>query len=184
MPFKIKAATWLALAAAVGGLGCVDWVTGFEVSMFVFYFIPVGLAAWRLGMAAGVSLALLSAATWGLADYYAGHVYSSQMIAVWNIFVRLVAFLTVAWLTARNSALLARERAISTELRKTLAEVQALEGLLPVCISCKKIRNDRGEWEQMERYVQSHSAATFSHGYCPECAKQWLQQSGLEKTSS
>ena len=174
-----KVLIWLALAAMVGGVGYADYLTGFEVSVFVFYFVPVGLAAWRLGLLAGVLMAVLSAVAWGLANHHAGQIYSSQMIFVWNTVVRLIAFLTVVWLTARNVALLARERATSMKLRKTLAEVNFLEGLLPICTSCKKIRNDQGNWEQMEHYFQDRSSAKFSHGYCPECAKQWVQEGGL-----
>jgi len=58
------------------------------------------------------------------------------------------------------------------ELRKALDEIKVLRGLLPICASCKRIRNDRGLWEQIELYVSNHSEATFSHGCCPECAKQ------------
>jgi len=63
-----------------------------------------------------------------------------------------------------------RERLI-IELREALAEVKALSGLLPICMSCKKIRSDEGYWEQIEYYIQQHSEAKFSHGICPVCAK-------------
>ena len=61
-----------------------------------------------------------------------------------------------------------REKLIG-ELRKALAEVKRLSGLLPICASCKKVRNDQGYWEQIETYVREHSEADFSHGICPEC---------------
>ncbi len=48
-------------------------------------------------------------------------------------------------------------------------EVQELRGLLPICASCKKVRDDEGYWNQIESYVQAHSAATFTHGICPDC---------------
>ncbi len=49
---------------------------------------------------------------------------------------------------------------------------QQLEGLLPICASCKKIRDDKGCWNQIEGYIQTHSDATFSHGMCPECSDE------------
>jgi DNA-binding NtrC family response regulator len=64
-----------------------------------------------------------------------------------------------------------RERLIS-ELRTALAEVKKLSGLLPMCSSCKKIRDDKGYWNQLEEYISGHSEADFSHGICPECAKK------------
>ena len=59
--------------------------------------------------------------------------------------------------------------AMNDELRDALAHVKRLQGLLPICASCKKIRNDDGYWQQIELYVSNHSDAKFSHGICPEC---------------
>jgi hypothetical protein len=47
-----------------------------------------------------------------------------------------------------------------------------LRGLLPICASCKKIRDDKGYWNQMETYIEAHSEADFSHGVCPECMER------------
>jgi PAS domain S-box-containing protein len=58
-----------------------------------------------------------------------------------------------------------------TELQKALANVKALRGLLPICSSCKKIRDDKGYWERIEIYIHEHSEAEFTHGLCPECTK-------------
>ncbi len=55
-------------------------------------------------------------------------------------------------------------------LQKTLSEVKTLRGFLPICASCKKIRDDKGYWNQIEGYIQKHSEAQFSHGMCPECS--------------
>jgi phosphoserine phosphatase RsbU/P len=55
------------------------------------------------------------------------------------------------------------------ELQQALAAVQLLEGLIPICSYCKRIRSDENSWEQMESYVSAHSSATFSHGVCPTC---------------
>jgi len=56
------------------------------------------------------------------------------------------------------------------DLRDTLKEVKALSGLLPICASCKRIRDDTGYWQQVEVYISSHTDAEFTHGICPECA--------------
>ena len=55
------------------------------------------------------------------------------------------------------------------ELEEALKRVKQLQGLLPICSYCKKIRNDRNYWEQVDAYVASHSEAQFSHGVCPDC---------------
>jgi PAS domain S-box-containing protein len=64
-----------------------------------------------------------------------------------------------------------REKLI-LQLQKALAEVKQLSGLLPICASCKKIRDDKGYWNQIESYIRDHSEAEFSHGICPECMKK------------
>ncbi|MFC1591874.1 PAS domain-containing protein [Thermodesulfobacteriota bacterium] len=64
-----------------------------------------------------------------------------------------------------------REKIIA-ELKNALAEVKALSGLLPICAACKKIRDDKGYWNQIESYIRDHSEADFSHSICPECAKK------------
>ena len=74
-------------------------------------------------------------------------------------------------ITDRKKAEEERENLIR-ELRDALSSVNLLSGMLPICASCKKIRNDKGYWEQIEMYIKSHSEAEFSHGICPECAKK------------
>ena len=62
--------------------------------------------------------------------------------------------------------------ALIVELQDAVSNIKTLKGLLPLCASCKKIRNDKGYWEQMETYVRDHSEADFSHSICPECAEK------------
>lgn len=60
---------------------------------------------------------------------------------------------------------------IIAKLQRTLSEVKTLSGLLPICSHCRKIRNDKGYWNQLEDYIHEHSDVRFSHGICQECAK-------------
>jgi len=58
------------------------------------------------------------------------------------------------------------------DLQEALATIKTLHGILPICASCKKIRDDKGYWTQIESYIREHSTAEFSHGICPDCAKK------------
>lgn len=58
------------------------------------------------------------------------------------------------------------------ELKEALAKVKTLSGLIPICASCKKVRDDQGYWQQVETYVREHSDAEFTHGICPDCARK------------
>lgn len=60
------------------------------------------------------------------------------------------------------------------ELEQALREVKVLRGFIPICASCKKIRNDRGYWQLVEAYIREHSEAEFSHGICPDCIKKFF----------
>ena len=74
-------------------------------------------------------------------------------------------------ITKRKRAEEERENLIS-ELEKALSEVKKLSGLIPICASCKNIRDDKGYWNQIESYIKEHSDVEFSHGICPECMKK------------
>jgi hypothetical protein len=63
----------------------------------------------------------------------------------------------------------------NSELEATLARVKQLEGLIPICMYCKKIRNDQNIWQRMEIYITEHSEALFSHGTCPKCAEEQME---------
>ncbi|MCK5517393.1 MAG: response regulator [Desulfobulbaceae bacterium] len=65
-----------------------------------------------------------------------------------------------------------RLRRQQLELEQALAEVKQLSGLLPICSFCKQIRNDKGDWQQIEQYISNHSEAEFSHSLCPDCVEQ------------
>ena len=67
------------------------------------------------------------------------------------------------------------------ELKKAIAEVKTLSGFLPICANCKKVRDDKGYWEQIDSYIKEHSNLEFSHGLCPDCAKKLYPDIQLKK---
>lgn len=64
-----------------------------------------------------------------------------------------------------------QQQELSASLERALGEIKTLRGILPICMHCKRISNDLGQWEQIENYVREHSHVEFSHGLCPECAR-------------
>ena len=61
------------------------------------------------------------------------------------------------------------------ELQSALAQIRTLHGILPICMYCKKIRDDKQYWQQVESYVSNHTEVQFSHSVCPDCYKQYVQ---------
>ncbi|MBP7146921.1 MAG: response regulator [Acidobacteria bacterium] len=70
----------------------------------------------------------------------------------------------------RRKLTVEREQLI-VQLQEALAQVKRLTGLLPICIACKRVRDDQGYWKQIETFVQDHSEASFTHGICPQCGR-------------
>lgn len=66
----------------------------------------------------------------------------------------------------------AEKEQLIAQLQKAMQDVKVLSGFLPICASCKKIRDDTGYWRQIEDYISKHSNALFSHGICPDCSKK------------
>ncbi len=173
---------WGAIAVlSVILLGVIDRTTGYELNFFVFYFVPVSLAAWFIGLSASVWLGVLSAVVWFGADVLSGNSHSSQFYAVWNTMVRLASFVAIGVALSRIRQLLDRQRKLVGELERSLSEVRVLEGFLPICCQCKRIRDQEGCWQQLEVYISERSNTQFSHGYCPECARKAMEEAGLIK---
>jgi PAS domain S-box-containing protein len=78
-------------------------------------------------------------------------------------------------ISERKKGELEREQLIA-ELKRTLAEVKTLSGLIPICAWCKNVRADTGYWQTVEQYVRTHSGASFSHGVCPSCAAKFKDE--------
>jgi PAS domain S-box-containing protein len=78
-------------------------------------------------------------------------------------------------ITERKLADEEREKLIN-ELKDALAKIKTLSGMLPICSYCKKIRDDKGYWDQVDSYISKHTDTVFSHGMCPECAKKALKE--------
>lgn len=97
----------------------------------------------------------------GADGYIVRPIGNRELLARVDAFVRILRL---------NRAL--REK--NAELETALANVKLLSGLVPICVGCKKMRDARGYWNEVEKYVQEHSEAQFTHGMCPDCAKIWF----------
>jgi PAS domain S-box-containing protein len=82
--------------------------------------------------------------------------------------------------TERKRAEAEREKII-WELQQAIDNIKALSGLIPICSSCKKIRDDKGYWNQLEKYIIEHTDAQFTHGICPECAEKFYSDLKKDK---
>jgi hypothetical protein len=146
--------TYVLMAAAILAL---DALTGPYIQPPVMLVIPVILAAWYCNGRFALGLVVVTALCRFLIAVYLEHSEPARD-AVINALLRVGALGFIAYLGAQTRR--------NLELAR---KVKVLEGLLPTCANCKKIRNERNEWEQIELYIMKHSEASFTHGFCPEC---------------
>lgn len=157
-------------------IGLADYVTGYEVGLSVFYLGPIVLSVWFINRRAGIFMSVLSivtmAATMYLTGYVAGLAHRGYLTDSWTLFLRFCFYIIVVFLVSSLKESFDKQERLVVELKKALDEIKTLSGFLPICASCKKIRDDRGYWNELEKYISEHSEAQFSHGLCPECAER------------
>jgi len=139
----------------------IDYLTGKDIEFPIVYALPVGMAAWQNKKTLAYATAMfLPLARMGF--HFPWHETQSFSVVLINTPISVLALAIYAYSIDR----------IAWQTKELEKEVKTLKGILPICASCKKIRNEKGEYEQMEKYVTEHSEASFSHGICPECLKK------------
>lgn len=139
----------------------IDYFTGSLIQFPFMFIVPVGLAAWYNGSRWGLAFAIilpfirlylttLSPVPW---SFSVSVINAAIRIAIMVGYVLLIAY-------------------IAKQKKELEREVDILEGILPVCSFCKKIRDEHDVWQPMENYISERSEASFSHGFCPECGEK------------
>jgi hypothetical protein len=165
---------FLGAVSVLGVVASVDALTPADLGFSAFYVIPVLIATWGVGLARGLGFALLSACCWYCVDLTSGRTLPHEFYRAWDTFNHLLSYSLVAIVTGKLREAFQREQALRAGLDETLKNIQELEGLLPVCAWCKKIRNDDGYWQELEAYLKPRTKADFTHGICPDCARTML----------
>jgi len=139
----------------------IDYITGKAIQFPLLYVVPVGMAAWRDQKGTAYTIAILLPLL-RIGFHFPWHETQSLSLAALNASIRVLALIFYAYLLDR----------IAWQTRALEKKVRRLEGILPICSSCKQIRNEKGEYEQIEKYITDRSEALFSHGICQECSKK------------
>jgi hypothetical protein len=142
------------LSLAILGL---DFVTGPYIQVAILFVVPVALATWSGGLVWGTVVAVALPLV-RLPFFFVWKVSSSWALEAADTAVDVVVLLGLVW--------------VIQYIVRQQREIHALQGLLPICSFCKRIRNDKGAWLQIERYISDRSPARFSHTFCPDCGRQ------------
>jgi len=139
-----------------------DYMTGRNIQFPIFYVLPVGMLAYRNHKITSYVVAtLLPLARVGFYFMWSENEFIHVIIS--NAFINIFALFLYIYLVSKiifQTSLLERR-------------VKILEGILPSCPICKRIRNEEGRYEQAEKYITEHSEAEFSHGLCPDCTNEF-----------
>jgi len=135
-----------------------DFITGYELGFFIFYFIPVSISAWFNGSRSGLLMACMSAACWYLADFYSHHPYSKSFLIYWEMWMRWLTFLTTAFTVAKIRELVDREKHLRIELTKVIKENDELKVLFGNCASNRNNGNG-GEGSRINQFNEKRLTA-------------------------
>jgi hypothetical protein len=149
----------------------IDYITGSLVQFPATYVLPIGMAAWRHKVTAYILSILMPFCRFGF--YFAWHNSTPIQLVALNLSIVVLSLLFYTYLIDR----------IAWQNAQLERKVKVLEGILPVCASCGRIRNSDGQYEGVQKYITEHSEASFSHGLCPECAKKLYPEFYNEKES-
>jgi len=156
-------------------IGVLQDLTGTRITMAPFYLIPITLVTLRSSRTAGLLTSIVCGVMWISMDVRSPS-YLFLWLDAWNNLLRVGVFVSSSLLLSRLKVDMIREMELNAELQAALAEVHQLSGLLPICAWCKRIRDDDGNWQQIESYISVHSEADFTHGICPDCAQKHQRQ--------
>jgi hypothetical protein len=163
-PLFIFVGCWLLLLL----FGWVDYITGYELGFFVFYSVPVGLAAWYLGRWPGVAVALGATISWWLADALAGAKYSTRFSFWWNSAIHFAAFVINAVTIARIRLDLNQRDELAAKLEAARQTLRAVATVLPACPLCGKAHPERSG--EADLRVLTRGNADLANALCGECA--------------
>jgi len=152
-------------------LGWVDYITGYELGFFVFYTVPIGLAAWYLGRWPGIWVALGATIAWWLADALAGAKYSSQFSFWWNSTIHFSAFVINAVTIAKIKVELRQRHELAAKLETARQTLRAAAKVLPSCPICGKVHPQTGRNGQAELRDLARGNADLSCALCGEGAQ-------------
>jgi hypothetical protein len=163
--WALKAGCLVSLAVA----GLADYLTADDLSMTAFYLLPLSFAAWFVSRSFGLVLAVAGATT-----YLANEVFEMSphrpSVIVLDTFVEGAVFVTLVLLLDALKRHLEGERHARAVAEEALANVRILSSILPMCSSCKKIRDEPdGVWLPFDVYLLQHSETRVSHDVCPDC---------------
>jgi len=180
LPTRVLESDWFASALVLGD-------TALTTAIYITYFLVILIAAFSTSLKQLIGLSVILCIAYGvllaLGVKESGSLSESHLLRIPMLFIMATFYGVFAekvrrerhskvelidYVAALKQAEKERESLIR-QLQDALTKVKVLQGILPICARCKKIRDGKGDWHAMESYIREHSDADFTHGVCPEC---------------
>jgi hypothetical protein len=143
------------------GILLLDFLTGRYLMFPILYVFPVACAAWFYSARWAYGLAVVLPVGRFCIAAFVEMPFPFAFVII-NAFIRMAVLVSFAFLVAR----------VAQQRKELQRELRLLEGILPICMYCKRIRDDHQSWQQLEVYISARSDTSFSHGLCPDCARE------------
>jgi hypothetical protein len=175
--FNPKVATPI-LTGMILVIGLLDYKSGFMLSLFPLYLVPLVLVAWHDSKAVTALVSFLAATIIIVKDSFSWLPYRHGFYFYWDEGIKVVLLLVVSYGVYEIKKLLLEKERSNAELKQALSEIKELRQMIPICAWCHSIRNDRGFYERIEVYLGKITGAGFTHGICPNCVEKYYGHLG------
>jgi hypothetical protein len=159
-PLAHKSRTLLLALALLAVIAWLDYITGYEVSLFLLYLIPIWWVTRSVNLAGGILFCLISAVFLRWADFASGHRFSHPWIYWERGATGFINFSVIALYV----------HSFDKSLTHARTKLKQLEGILPICMVCHRIMDKDGSWGDLDTYLHEHTAAEVEKRVCPHCS--------------
>lgn len=167
VPTKLQIVAFVFACAQIAVIAWLDYITSYEISLGVVYYAPIAYAAWRIGGLASFGIAVLCVVAMTWAELASGMPFSSHWVLAERAFMRALAFGFVAFSFGWFKRSADRDR----------QKINALEGLLTLCMCCRKVRDEHDNWLEVDAFLREHPGLSRPK-LCPTCARATYAASG------
>ena len=154
-------------------IGYLDYVSGFKFSLFPLYLVPIAVISWNENKVITILSSLLASGIIAIKDTHNALIYNMGVYFYWDILVKVIVISLMCYTFLKIRRLMIEKDALNVKLSQSLAEIQELREMIPICAWCHSVRNDKGFYEKIETYLSKITGSKLTHGICPACTEKY-----------
>ena len=151
-------------------IGYLDYLSGFMLSLFPLYLVPLLIVAWHDRRSITILMSCIAGVILIVKDTMLK--FAAPNYGYWDELIKFALLMAISYGVWEIRELIHEKDSINNELRRALSEIKELREMIPICAWCHSIRNDKGFYERIEVYLSQLTGAKFTHGICPACMEK------------